>query len=102
MLVGIEPKILVMEDIIEIVQNLNEKVLAQIEAVQAVVDSLANYAVGLKEKNRPISVFLFIDPTGVSKTELEEDRVIVRLISKSTQKAIIKKKITFSHFHLFV
>lgn len=58
------------KDILSLEDRLNDQVLQQPEATQTVVASLLNYTAGIKEKERPVGVFLFIGPTGVGKTEL--------------------------------
>jgi len=58
------------QDILGLEDRLNAKVLQQPEATKALLSSLLNYAAGLKERGKPIGVFLFIGPTGVGKTEL--------------------------------
>lgn len=57
-------------DIFSLKDRLDAKVLQQGEATKALVDSLLIYSAGLKDKEAPIGVFLFIGPTGVGKTEL--------------------------------
>lgn len=66
-----KPKIEInLEDILGLESRLNEKVLQQPEATKAVAESLLIYSAGLKEKERPVGIFLFLGPTGVGKTEL--------------------------------
>lgn len=50
--------------------RLNERVLNQPVATQAVYSAILNYTAGLKDPKTPIKVFLFLGPTGVGKTEL--------------------------------
>lgn len=50
--------------------ELHKRVIGQVEAVNAVAESLRRARAGLGDKNRPIGVFLFVGPTGVGKTEL--------------------------------
>ncbi len=49
---------------------LQERVVGQDEAVQAVVDTILRSRAGLSDPNRPYGSFLFLGPTGVGKTEL--------------------------------
>lgn len=51
-------------------ENLAKKVIGQAQAVQKVAKAIRRSRAGLKSKNRPISSFLFVGPTGVGKTEL--------------------------------
>ena len=57
-------RLLHMEDI------LHKRVVGQDEAVKAVARAIRRGRVGLKDPKRPIGSFLFLDPTGVGKTEL--------------------------------
>lgn len=66
----IKPKPLEIKDVLNLDKNLNRKVLQQEEATKTVQTYLLNYTAGLKDKERPIGVFLFVGPTGVGKTEL--------------------------------
>ena len=51
-------------------KDLHARVIGQDEAVSAVAASLRRARAELRAKNRPISAFLFLGPTGVGKTEL--------------------------------
>lgn len=51
-------------------EELNKRVIGQDEAVEAISKSIKRSRAGLKDKSRPIGVFLFTGPTGVGKTEL--------------------------------
>jgi len=51
---------------------IHKKYVNQEEAVQSVSSCLREYRAGLKDKNRPIAVFLFVGPTGVGKTYLSK------------------------------
>lgn len=51
---------------------LHKRVVAQEEAVSALVRAVKRGRVGLKNPNRPIGSFLFLGPTGVGKTELSK------------------------------
>lgn len=52
--------------------KLQERVIGQNEAVQAVSKAIRRGRLGLKDPNRPIGSFLFLGPTGVGKTELSK------------------------------
>jgi len=48
---------------------LEERVIGQTEAIEAVAGAIRRSRAGLKEEGKPIAVFLFVGPTGVGKTE---------------------------------
>ncbi len=82
MLESEQRKLLQMED------RLHERVIGQVEAVQAVSDAVRRTRSGLQDPNRPIGSFIFLGPTGVGKTELaralagflfDDDQNMVRL-----------------------
>lgn len=56
--------------LLELEEELKDRVVGQDEAVRAVSAAIRRSRVGLKEPGRPIGVFLFLGPTGVGKTEL--------------------------------
>ncbi|MBK1693335.1 ATP-dependent chaperone ClpB [Chromatium weissei] len=64
MLEGERDKLLRMES------ELTQRVVGQMEAVQAVSDAVRRSRAGLSDSARPIGSFLFLGPTGVGKTEL--------------------------------
>ncbi len=64
MLEGEKEKLLRMED------NLQRRVVGQVEAVTIVSDAIRRSRAGLSDPNRPNGSFLFLGPTGVGKTEL--------------------------------
>ena len=47
-----------------------ERVVGQREAVEAVVEAIAQFQAGLHDPSKPLGTFLFSGPTGVGKTEL--------------------------------
>jgi len=51
-------------------ERLKERVIGQDRAVESVVNAVKVARAGLREKQKPIAVFLFLGPTGVGKTEL--------------------------------
>ena len=51
-------------------EELHQRLIDQVQAVKAVANSLRRSATGLSEAGRPIGSFLFVGPTGVGKTEL--------------------------------
>ncbi|MHB8261406.1 MAG: ATP-dependent Clp protease ATP-binding subunit [Bacteroidia bacterium] len=51
-------------------QELKDKVIGQDEAVIKVVKAIQRNRVGLKDPNKPIGSFIFLGPTGVGKTQL--------------------------------
>ncbi|MDB4948816.1 MAG: ATP-dependent chaperone ClpB [Gemmatimonadetes bacterium] len=50
-------------------RHLNERVIGQPEATQAVADAVRRSRAGLQDPARPIGSFIFLGPTGVGKTE---------------------------------
>ncbi len=57
-------KLLVMEE------RIHQRVIGQLEAVEAVSNAVRRSRSGLQDPNRPIGSFLFLGPTGVGKTEI--------------------------------
>ncbi len=51
-------------------EKLSQRVVGQTKAIESVADAIKVARAGLREKNKPIAVFLFLGPTGVGKTEL--------------------------------
>jgi len=49
---------------------LEQRVVGQIAAVEAVADAIRRNKAGLSDASRPLGSFLFLGPTGVGKTEL--------------------------------
>ncbi|CAM4422706.1 MAG: Chaperone protein ClpB [Legionellaceae bacterium] len=64
MLEGEKEKLLQMDEFI------HQRVIGQIEAVDAVANAIRRSRAGLSDPRRPIGSFLFLGPTGVGKTEL--------------------------------
>ena len=58
------------EKLLNMEQNLHERVIGQEEAVQAVADALRRARTRMSNTKRPVGSFLFLGPTGVGKTEL--------------------------------
>ena len=58
------------EKLLELEENLHQRVIGQKDAVKAIASSIRRVRVGMKHENRPIGTFLFLGPTGVGKTEL--------------------------------
>ncbi|MCD6086043.1 ATP-dependent Clp protease ATP-binding subunit, partial [bacterium] len=54
----------------KLAEKLKERIVSQERAIEAVADAVRVARAGLREKNKPIAVFLFLGPTGVGKTEL--------------------------------
>ena len=82
LLQGETEKLLRMESV------LDERVVGQPAAVQAVADAVRRSRAGISDPNRPTGSFLFLGPTGVGKTELakalaeflfDDERAIVRI-----------------------
>jgi ATP-dependent Clp protease ATP-binding subunit ClpC len=47
-----------------------ERIVGQVEAIEAIIECIALFKAGLHDPSRPIGAFLFVGPTGVGKTEL--------------------------------
>ncbi len=69
-------------------ERLQERVVGQTQAIQAVANAVRRSRAGLSEGQRPIGSFLFLGPTGVGKTELakalaeflfDDERAMLRL-----------------------
>jgi ATP-dependent Clp protease ATP-binding subunit ClpB len=77
-----------MQKLVHLEEALHERVVDQIEAVEAVANAIRRSRAGLSDPNRPIGSFLFLGPTGVGKTELaraladylfDDERAVVRV-----------------------
>jgi ATP-dependent Clp protease ATP-binding subunit ClpC len=58
------------ERLLQLEQQLHERIVGQDEAVVAVAEAVRRSRAGLGDPNRPVGSFLFLGPTGVGKTEL--------------------------------
>jgi len=58
------------QKLIQMEERLQQRVIGQEEAIQAVSSALRRARSGLSDPNRPIGSFIFLGPTGVGKTEL--------------------------------
>ena len=58
------------EKLLQLEEQLHEKVIGQDEAVTAVAESIQRSRAGLSDPDRPTASFIFLGPTGVGKTEL--------------------------------
>jgi ATP-dependent Clp protease ATP-binding subunit ClpC len=56
--------------LLQLDEQLHERVVGQTEAVRAVAEAVRRARAGLGDPSRPIGSFLFLGPTGVGKTEL--------------------------------
>ena len=61
-----------MEKLLQLEDDLHQRVIGQNQAVTAVADAIQRSRAGLSDPNRPIASFLFLGPTGVGKTELSK------------------------------
>ena len=57
------------EKLVKMEERLEQRVIGQREAVEAVANAVRRSRSGLQEPNRPIGSFIFLGPTGVGKTE---------------------------------
>ena len=71
----------------DMAHRLQDKVIGQDEAVEAVARAIRRNRAGFDEGNRPIGSFLFVGPTGVGKTELAKQ---LALDMFGTKDAIIR------------
>ena len=76
------------EKILKMADRLQQRVVGQNEAIDAVSFAVRRARAGLSEENRPIGSFIFLGPTGVGKTELaralaefmfDDENALVRL-----------------------
>ncbi|EAZ92689.1 ATP-dependent chaperone ClpB [Crocosphaera chwakensis] len=58
------------EKLLQLEDELHERVIGQEEAVTAVSEAIQRSRAGLADPNRPTASFIFLGPTGVGKTEL--------------------------------
>ncbi len=58
------------EKLLNLEENIHQRMVGQEEAVMAVSASLRRARVSIKDSKKPIASFLFLGPTGVGKTEL--------------------------------
>ncbi|MEC4986029.1 MAG: ATP-dependent chaperone ClpB [Oscillatoria sp. PMC 1068.18] len=58
------------EKLLNLEDELHQRVIGQEEAVTAVADAIQRSRAGLADPNRPTASFIFLGPTGVGKTEL--------------------------------
>lgn len=59
-----------MQKLLNLEEELHQRVVGQDEAVTAVADAIMRSRAGLADPNRPVASFIFLGPTGVGKTEL--------------------------------
>jgi ATP-dependent Clp protease ATP-binding subunit ClpB len=58
------------EKLLNLEEELHQRVIGQDEAIQAVSDAIRRSRAGLQDPKRPIGSFIFLGTTGVGKTEL--------------------------------
>ncbi len=58
------------EKLLNLEDQIHERMINQTHAVKVVSDALRRARAGVRNENRPIGTFLFLGPTGVGKTEL--------------------------------
>jgi ATP-dependent Clp protease ATP-binding subunit ClpB len=57
------------QKLVKMEERLQQRVVGQREAIEAVANAVRRSRSGLQEPNRPIGSFIFLGPTGVGKTE---------------------------------
>ncbi len=57
------------QKLVKMEERLEDRVVGQKEAIQAVANAVRRSRSGLQDPNRPIGSFIFLGPTGVGKTE---------------------------------
>ena len=76
------------EKLLNMEAGLGQRVVGQVEAIQAISKAIRRSRTGLKDPERPIGSFIFLGPTGVGKTELakalaeylfEDDEALIRI-----------------------
>jgi len=76
------------EKLVHMEDRLEERVVGQDPAIEAVSNAVRRARAGLQDPNRPIGSFIFMGPTGVGKTELaralaeflfDDERAMVRI-----------------------
>ena len=72
------------EKLLNLEKLIHEQLINQEHAVQLVSSALRQYRTGLVNINKPISVFLFVGPTGVGKTELAKTLAKIYFGSEKT------------------
>ena len=91
------------ERLLKLEKILNERVVGQEEAIEAVSKAVRRARVGIRDPKRPIGSFIFLGPTGVGKTELckalaeavfEDENNMIRLdMSENMEKHSVSKLI---------
>jgi ATP-dependent Clp protease ATP-binding subunit ClpA len=61
------------EQLLEMEQRLNSRILGQPKAVKASVSALVRYSAGISLGKGPIAALLYVGPTGVGKTQLAKE-----------------------------
>jgi ATP-dependent Clp protease ATP-binding subunit ClpB len=77
-----------MQKLLQLEEQLHQRVVGQEEAVHAVADAVVRARAGIKDPQRPVGSFIFLGPTGVGKTELgralaeslfNDERALIRI-----------------------
>src|SRR5712671_850672 len=76
------------QQLVKMEERLEQRVIGQREAIEAVANAVRRSRSGLQDPNRPIGSFIFLGPTGVGKTEtaralaeflFDDENAIVRI-----------------------
>lgn len=91
------------EQYLEMDDKLNQRVVGQDEAIEAVTEEIQQAKAGFKNPKRPIGTFMFMGPSGVGKTELSlgladflfgsEDEVVRLNMSEYMEKHTVSRLI---------
>lgn len=84
----------------EVLRSFKSRVLAQDQAVEAIVQSLSLLKAQVNNPLRPMGVFLFLGPTGVGKTELA--RTLAELLFSNRDRLVRFNMGDYAHPHQHV
>ena len=77
--------------------EMNEEIIGQEAAIKAVCNRIRLDSIGMKERNRPVGVFMCVGPTGVGKTSLA--KVLAKKIMGSEDQLIRLDMQTYTNEH---
>lgn len=83
----------------EIRRRLQERIVGQEEAIEAIVEVITLYKSGLHDPSRPIGTLLFVGPTGVGKTEVA--RALAHFLYGSEKRMLRFDLSEYKDYHAF-